>query len=436
MNTFIVLPIIFVSLVLCLASGLPLAFSLGGLATIFTSLLWGIKGLPMMVSRAYGIMGNFVLVAVPLFILMAMILGKSGITEDLYDAVYKWIGRLKGGLVIATVVVCSVVSAMTGITATSIVAMGIIALPQMLKFKYNQNLSVGCIIAAGSLGELIPPSTVMILYSATTGVSLGHLFAGGISSGLILAGLFIVYTLTRSYIQKDFCPSQPPEERVSLSEKVSSLRTVVLPVLLIILVLGSILTGAATPTEAAGVGVVGVIIVCIILRRFNYSMFKEACIETLKISGMIGWICVGSACYSSTVIALGAIKFIQGIVAVIPGGAMGALMLSLATIFLLGMFIDPIGIILICAPLFVPVMRNMGIDLLWFSMLFMVMLQVAYITPPFGYSLFYMAGVAPSHIKIRDVYKSAIPFIGLQLTGITIFIIWPESMLWLPHMIR
>lgn len=436
MSPTILLPIIFASLILCLLSGLPLAFSLGGLATIYTLFLWGPNALVMMISNSYGVMWNFVFVAVPLFIFMAMLLGESGITEDLYDAAYKWLGFMKGGLLVATVVVSSIVAAMTGITATAIVALGIVALPQMLKYKYDKNISIGCIITAGSLGELIPPSTVMVIYCATTGISLGHIFAGGVSAGIILSGIYIAYVLIRSYIQKDLCPSQPVEDRATLKEKIISLVKVIAPIFIILSVLGSVFTGAATPTEAAGVGVLGVFIVCVLFGKFNLSMLRETCISTVKISAMVAWITMASVCYSSMVLSLGAVELIMKLTATLPGGAMGALVVFLAILFFLGMFIDPVGIIYICAPLFVPVMRNLGVDLLWFSLLFMVMLQVAYITPPFGYSLFYMAGVAPKGTTLMDVYKSSPPFIGLQLIGLAIFIFWPEAILWLPHMIK
>jgi len=434
MSPAIAIPLMFATLLVCLALGLPLAFTMGGIAVIFTALLWGTGGLAGLVSASLGVMGNFVLVAIPLFILMSMILDKAKIATDLFNAAYKWSGPLRGSLAAVTILVCTIVAATTGIAATGVIAMGLIAFPRMMQYKYKKEISLGSILAGGSLGELIPPSTVIILYGATVGVSVGRMFAGGICAGVIFSGLFIAYVLTRAFFQKDLCPALPAEDRASWRDKMLSLRTIILPVFVIVVVLGSIITGAATPTEAAAVGVAGAIISAAALRRLNWSMIKASCIETIKLSGMVGWIVVSAACFSSTVLALGAARMMGDILMAMPGGALASMALTLGIVFLLGMFVSPTAIIFICGPLFAPAMQQLGIDSLWYSILFVSMLQVAYISPPFGYSLFYLSGVTPADITIRDVYKSAWPFIVLQVVALIIFVVSPEVVLWLPHL--
>lgn len=434
MSPTIIISLMFIALLACLTLGLPLAFSMGGVAVIFAALLWGPGGLAAFPSVALGVMGNFVLVAIPLFILMSMILDKAQIATDLFNAAYKWAGPLRGSLAAITVLVCTIIAATTGIAATGVVTMGLIAFPRMVQHKYKKEMSLGSILAGGSLGELIPPSVVMILYGATVGVSVGRMFAGGICAGAIFSGLFIVYILTRAYFQKDLCPALPPEARASWREKLSSTRSIILPLLVIVVVMGSILTGAATPTEAAAMGVAGALLSAAILRRLNWAMLRESCIATIKLCGMVGWIILAAACFSSTVLALGAVELVENILTAMPGGATGAMALTLGIVFVLGMFVSPTAIIFICGPLFAPAMGNLGIDPLWYSILFVSMLQVAYISPPFGYSIFFLVGVTPDSVTTRDVYRSAWPFIGLQVLAVAIFVARPESVLWLPHM--
>lgn len=427
--------LIFGSVVVGLALGLPLAFALGGVAVVFTFFLWGPEALYMVASRTFGVMSAFILVAIPLFIFMANVLERSGSAEDLYSMMYHWMGPLRGGLAMGTVVICTLFAAMAGISGAATVTMGLIALPSMLKRHYNKNIAVGCIAAGGALGILIPPSVIMIIYALMAGVSVGKMFLGGIFPGLVLATLFIVYIGIRCAIQRDLGPVVPPEERVGWREKLISIRAVIIPVLLVIGVLGSIFTGIASPSEAAAIGATGSLLSAAIYRRLNWKMLKEAWYRTLKLNVMIMWIVVGASLFTAAYTAIGAPELIKTILMEMPGGRWGILIGIQATFFILGMFLDPTGIVLITTPIFVPIIKTLGFDPIWFGILFVINMEMAYLTPPFGFNLFYMKGVVPKGITMGDIYRSIVPFVGLQLVGLIICMIFPQIALVLPNLI-
>ena len=429
--------LIFGSVVVGLALGLPLAFALGGVAVVFTFFLWGPEALYMVASRTFGVMSAFILVAIPLFIFMANVLERSGSAEDLYSMMYHWMGPLRGGLAMGTVVICTLFAAMAGISGAATVTMGLIALPSMLKRHYDKNIAVGCIAAGGALGILIPPSVIMIIYALMAGVSVGKMFLGGIFPGLILATLFIVYIGIRCAFQRDLGPVVPPEERVGWREKLISIRAVIIPVLLVIGVLGSIFTGIASPSEAAAIGATGSLLSAAIYRRLNWKMLKEAWYRTLKLNVMIMWIVVGASLFTAAYTAIGAPELIKTILMEMPGGRWGILIGIQATFFILGMFLDPTGIVLITTPIFVPIIKTLGFDPIWFGILFVINMEMAYLTPPFGFNLFYMKGVAPKEVTMGDIYRSIAPFVLLQLTGLILVMIFPNIITWLPNqMIR
>jgi tripartite ATP-independent transporter DctM subunit len=424
--------LLFGSLVLFLVLGLPLAFVLGGVGVVGCYFLWGSKGLFVAAAQAYGAMGKFTLLAIPLFVFMAMILERAGVADNLYTMMHRWMGPLRGGLAIGTVLICTIFAAMAGISGAATVSMGIIALPAMLKRNYSKVIAMGCISGGGALGILIPPSVPMILYATLTGESVGGLFAGGILPGLLLALLFILYIGIRCFLQPSLGPALPPEERATWQEKLSSLKAVILPILIIIMVLGSIYGGVCTPTESATLGVVGAVLSAAVHRKLNWSLVKESCLRTASITTMIIWILIGAYCFTSVYTGTGAHQLMEDLLLSIPGGRYAILFSMQAVFFVLGCILDPAGIIMICTPVFVPVIESLGFDPLWFGVLFIINMEMGYLTPPFGFNLFYMKAIAPPNVTMGDIYRSIVPFVVLQAVGLFIVIIFPEIALWLP----
>ena len=427
--------LLFGALILLLALGLPLAFVMGGVGVVGSYFLWGDKGLFLVVSQTYGAMGKFTLLAIPLFIFMAMILERAGVADDLYTLMHRWMGPLRGGLAIGTVIICTIFAAMSGISGAATVSMGVIALPAMLKRNYDKTIAMGCISGGGALGILIPPSVPMILYATLTGESIGGLFAGGVMPGLLLAALFILYIGIRCYFQPSLGPALPVEERVSWREKIISLKAVSLPVLIIVMVLGSIYAGVCTATEAAALGCIGSIFSAAVYRKLNWTLIKETCYRTAALTAMIIWILIGAYCFTSVYTGTGAHELMEHILLSMPGGKWAILITMQIIFFILGCILDPVGIIMICTPVFVPVIKALGFDPLWFGVLFIMNMEMGYLTPPFGFNLFYMKAIAPPGITMGDIYRSIIPFVILQGIGLIIVIVFPEIALWLPKVV-
>ncbi len=432
MSIEIITLLLFGALILLLALGLPLSFVLGGVGMVGCYFLWGEKGLFIAAAQAYGAMGKFTLLAIPLFIFMAMILERAGVAEDLYTMMHRWMGPLRGGLAIGTVLICTIFAAMAGISGAATVSMGLIALPAMLKRNYDKVIAMGSISGGGALGILIPPSVPMILYATLTGESVGGLFAGGIFPGILLAFLFVLYIGIRCFFQPALGPALPEEERASWEEKISSLKAVVLPIIIIIMVLGSIYGGVCTATEAAALGVLGATISAAVYRKLTWVLIKEACYRTANLTTMIIWILIGAYCFTSVYTATGAHELMEHLLLSIPGGRYAILFTMQAVFFILGCILDPAGIIMICTPVFVPVIESLGFDPLWFGVLFIMNMEMGYLTPPFGFNLFYMKAIAPPGVTMGDIYRSIIPFVTLQGLGLIIVIIFPEIALWLP----
>lgn len=424
--------LLFGSLLLLLAVGMPVAFALAGVTVLYGYLLFGTRSFYIIVTQVYGSMVNAILLAIPLFFLMAHVLQRSGIADDLYGAMHRWMGGLRGGLAMGTVVICTLFAAMSGISGAATVSMGLVALPAMLKRGYNKQIAVGCIAAGGVLGILIPPSVIMILYAMIARESVGGMFFGGVIPGLMLSTLYILYIGTRSLFQPHLAPVVPIAERGSLKEKIISLKSVILPFFLIFLVLGSIYSGAATPTEAAGIGALGAFVCAGIYRRLNWRVVKEAVRGTFVVTGMVMWIVAAAAAFNGVYVALGAqqliIKLVSGL-AVNPWFIVIGMQIIL---FFLGMMMDDFAIVILTSPIFVPIIRILGFDTLWFGVLVVVNMQMAFITPPFGYNLFYLRGVAPKEVTMGDIYRSIVPFVGLQATGLALVMIFPQLILWLP----
>jgi tripartite ATP-independent transporter DctM subunit len=313
--------------------------------------------------------------------------------------------------------------------------MGVIALPAMLKRNYDKTIAMGCISGGGALGILIPPSVPMILYATLTGESIGGLFAGGVMPGLLLAALFILYIGIRCYFQPSLGPALPVEERVSWREKIISLKAVSLPVLIIVMVLGSIYAGVCTATEAAALGCLGSIFSAVVYRKLSWTLIKETCYRTAALTAMIIWILIGAYCFTSVYTGTGAHELMEHILLSIPGGKWAILITMQMVFFILGCILDPVGIIMICTPVFVPVIKALGFDPLWFGVLFIMNMEMGYLTPPFGFNLFYMKAIVPPDITMGDIYRAIIPFVILQGIGLIIVIVFPEIALWLPKVL-
>ncbi|UQG55277.1 TRAP transporter large permease subunit [Marinobacter sp. M3C] len=422
----------FGSLLFFLLLGLPLAFVLGGVSVIFLYFTWGFDSFYMVASQIWGTMESFTLVAIPLFVFMAMVLERTGVARDLYRMMHLWFGGLRGGLAIGTLVICAVFAAMVGISGAAVVAMGTIALPSMLERGYDRKMALGVINTGGGWGILIPPSILMILYALITGVSVGQMFAAGIMPGVLLMVMTVTYILVRSTLQPHLAPALPPEERGTWPEKLRALRAVLLPIGVVFMVLGSIIGGITTPTEAAAMGVLGSLISAAVYRQLKWSILQEAAIRTFKLTGMIMWILFAAHAFSSAYQSMGAQDLIEGMMQHIPGGPWGIIIAMMVIIFFLAMVLDPVGIMLITLPVFMPIVKSLGFDPIWFGILFVINMEIGYKTPPFGFNLFYLKGVVPPGITMKDIYTSVVPFVIIEILAIGIIMVFPEIATWLP----
>jgi tripartite ATP-independent transporter DctM subunit len=361
---------------------------------------------------------------------MGNFLFHSGISDRLFQALNYWLSGLRGGLAIVSVGVC-VALAMCGGFGPGILTMGLIAVPAMLKHSYDKSLALGSVMAGGVLGEIIPPSIIMIIFAYIARISIGRLFFGGAIPGLITACLYILYITIRCHFQ----PHLAPREAVEVTWRIrwAALKDIILPVLLVVLVLGSIFLGIATPTEASGVGAMGALLTCFIYGRFTWKVLSDSCLETLKISGMVLWILIGATLFGVFYTSAGAQSLVMELVKGMQVNRwliLGAMQLIL---LISGMFMDDYAVVTICAPIFVPIAKFLGFDPIWFSILFILNMQVAYLTPPFGWALILLKGVAPPEIHTRDIWRSVPPFVGIQLLVLIIAMVFPQVALWLPE---
>jgi len=414
--------------------GYPLGFVLGGLAMIFGLTQVGIGVIPMFISRTMSLATSYVLIAAPMFIFMGVMLERSGASDKMYHAMHLWMGGLRGGLAIGTIVVCTIFAACTGIIGASVVTMGLLALPAMLGRGYDKNLTAGTICAGGTLGILIPPSIMLVVYGPQAGISVGKLFIAAIVPGLVLSTLFISYIAVRCFFNPSLGPPMPVEERrVPLATKLSMLGTSLMPPLFLIMaVLGTIFFGVASPTEAAGMGAFAAIILAAVYRNLNFRTLKETGYRTIRATAMVFMVALGASMFVGVFMKLGGGKVIGEALMGLPIGRWGILAAIMFTVFILGMFIDWLGIVFIMVPIFTPVAQALGFDALWFAMLICVNLQMSFLTPPFAYAAFYLKGIAPPELSIGDIYKSIVPFLALQATGLVLCIFFPSLITWLP----
>lgn len=435
--TATLLILIFVAVLILLLVGHPLAFTLGAMAIFFGALFWGQQGdvFYMFAQSATRLMNQFVYVCGPLFVFMACLLERSGVAENLFGSLHLAMGGLRGGLAVAVILICTMLAASTGIIGASITIMGMLSLPAMLKSGYDRKLASGTVMAGGCLGTIIPPSIILIIYGAEAQLSIAKLYMGGVFSGLLLSGLYIAYILIRCYLDPQMGPAMPLEERsaVPAGKKARMvLVSIVPPIALIVAVLGSLFAGMATPTEAAAVGALGAAAVAALYRRLTWTVIKESCYSTIQVTAMVFWIILGASMFTSVFIGLGGGGAVKEIMLGLGLNRYVILGIMLLILLILGMFIDCYGILLMCIPIFGPIVQELGFDPIWFALLFTIMIQSSYLSPPFAYAIFFLKAVAPPEIKTADLWRAVMPWIGLQVVGLLLCIIFPGIITWLP----
>ena len=440
--------LMFGALAILLMAGLPLAFVTGGLACVFLFLFGDAEMLNILPSRIFPLMTDYQLSAIPLFIFMASMLERAGIIEELFDMVYKILGGLRGGLAMSTIIAATILAAMCGVIGATEVTMGMIALPAMIKRRYHPTISCGSILAGGTLGILIPPSILAILFAVVAQQSVGELFVGAVVPGLILSAMYITYVAARCGLNPALGPALPVAERVDTREKIRLLLNMLAPITLVTLVLGVIFAGIATPVEAAGIGTFGAIVVSAIHRRLNWANIRAAALTTLRVTGMVLWIIFGATLFVGFYVVNGGQAFVNETLLATGFGPYGILIVMMIILVVLGMFLDWVGILLLAVPIFIPLMKTLSFDgvfglpgvapeeaALWFGVVYMVNMQMSFISPPFGYALFYLKSVAPPGVTMAQIYRASLPFLILQATGLAICIIFPEVVLWLPRLV-
>ncbi|KZL26687.1 TRAP transporter large permease subunit [Pseudovibrio sp. Ad37] len=416
--------LMFGSLLLLLLTGMPLAFVTLLVALIFALGWFGPGAVPLIVSRIFSFVNSFVFVSVPMFVLMAAILDRSGIAKDLFDAMRLVGGRLRGGIAIQTLLVAVVLAAMSGIIGGEVVLLGVIALPQMLRLGYDRKLAIGVCCAGGALGTMIPPSIVLIIYGLTASVSIGDLFTAAFFPGLMLAGMYAAYILIRAYSNPEVAPI-PEAGEIPIAEKMRLLKGLFLPILVVVFVLGSIYGGIASVTEASAIGVLGVTISTIIRREFSVSLIMGAAKQTLSTVGMIVWIGVGASALVGVFNLMGGIRFVQALITGISDDPTVVILFMMLILFVLGMFLDWVGIALLTMPIFVPIVSQLGYDPIWFGVVFAMNMQVSFLSPPFGPAAFYLKSVAPPDISLGEIFRALLPFIMIQIAAVALLIIFP-----------
>lgn len=428
--------VVIVALLITLSTGLPIAFTLFGLAVLFDLIFLGPKSLYLAYSAMVTNMSQELYLAVPLFVLMAMILELSGIAADLYEVMYKWMAGLRGGLAIGTCWISALIDAMSGLGATATLTMGVLALPEMRKRGYHKSIAVGCIPPSGALGPLIPPSVVMVILGGMTGLSIGKLFMGGFLPGILITFLFTVYIVTRCYFQPHLAPAIPAAERGGWWERLVALRGVILPLLVVIVVLGGIYAGAATPTEAAGVGAMGTALIALFRRRLGWKALNMALAATMKINAMVLWLLIGGTAFSAFLNSVGVSRALVGVFTGLDLPPLAVVWIMLVIALIMGCFVDGASIIMITTPIFFPVVRALGMNELWFAIVFTISIVIGYVTPPFGMNLFYMKGVAPKDISMSDIIVAVQPFTVMMILGLILCVHFPQIPMLLPNMMK
>lgn len=428
--------ILFGVLFLLLLLGFPVAFTLGGVSFILGYIAFGPEFFNLLPLRIWGVMTNYVLIAVPLFVYMGMMLEKSGLAEDLLETMALLFGHLRGGLALSVVAVGAMFGASTGIVGATVVTMGLLSLPTMLKRGYRAEVATGTISASGTLGQIIPPSIVLVLLGSVLNISIGDMFVGAVLPGLILVGLYAAYLILVAIFKSEWAPAMPEEELAQFRGKAMVqrvLKAFVLPSLLVVAVLGSIFAGIASPTEAAAVGAFGATLLTVLQRKFSYATLKSVMADTTHLTCMVFVILVGATAFGLVFRGMRGDVYLTDLILSANMGPGGFLALVMAMIFVAGFFIDFIEITFIIVPVVAPIFVALGVDLLWVGILIAMNLQTSFLTPPFGFSLFYLKGVAPPEVRTGHIYRGIIPFIVIQLIGLALVITFPEVATELPR---
>jgi tripartite ATP-independent transporter DctM subunit len=422
----------FATLMIMLLLGYPVAFTLGAVALLFGSIFLDMDFFNLLPLQIWGTMTNFTLLAVPLFIYMGVTLDKSGLAEDLLETMGLLFGKMRGGLAVSVVMVGALLAATTGIVGATVVTMGIIALPTMLKRQYSPALAAGTIAASGTLGQIIPPSIILILLGDVMGVPVGRLFVGAVIPGTILVTLFLLYILCVAWIKPAIAPALENDQSENLFRKV--IFTLLPPLLLVLSVLGSIFAGIASPTESAAVGALGAMILSAAHKQLTIAKLKAAMQLTVRLTSMVFMIFIGAIAFGLVFRGMGGDTLVREVMTNIPGGVWGFIFVSMFLIFILGFFLDFLQICFIVVPIIAPIAQLLGIDLLWLAVLIALNLQTSFLTPPFGFSLFYLKAVAPPEIRIQDIYRGIIPFVIIQILTLILLILFPKLVTWLPDL--
>jgi tripartite ATP-independent transporter DctM subunit len=420
----------FGTLLVLLLTGMPLAFVTILVALIFALGWFGPMAVPIVTTRVYSFIMQYVFVSIPMFVLMASILDRSGIARDLFDAMRLVGGRIRGGVGVQTLLVAVVLAAMSGIIGGEIVLLGLLALPQMLRLGYDRRLAIGIVCAGGALGTMIPPSIVLIIYGLSASVSIAELFTASFVPGLLLAALYAVYVLAIGYFRPEMAPVASQQEQMSLAEKLKLLKGLFLPLVVVVFVLGSIYGGIASVTEASAIGVVGVILSTMLRGEFSMKMMLDASMQTLRTCGMIVWIGIGATALIGVYNLMGGINFIKELLLGVSETPIVIILVMMLILAVLGMFLDWVGIALLTIPIFAPIVKELGYDPVWFGVLFALNMQISFLSPPFGPAAFYLKSVAPPDISLGTIFRSLLPFIGLQALALALVIIFPSLALW------
>lgn len=428
--------VLFATVFALLLVGFPVAFTLGGVSLIFGYFTFGFNFFQLLPLRIWGTMTNYVLIAVPLFVYMGLMLEKSGLAEELLETMAMLFGKLRGGLAISVIVVGAVLAASTGIVGATVVTMGLLSLPTMIKRGYSPELSTGTICAAGTLGQIIPPSIVLVLLGSVLNISIGDMFIGAVIPGLVLVVLYVIWIAVVATFRPQAAPAMPADELADFREKgmyKRIIRAFLLPFFLILAVLGSIFAGIASPTEAAAVGAMGATLLTIWQKKFNMQTLREVMRGTTTLTCMVFILLVGATAFGLVFRGMGGDHYITGLIMDAGLSPYHFLIIVMIVIFIAGFFIDFIEITFIIVPVVAPIFQAMGMDLLWVGILIALNLQTSFLTPPFGFSLFYLKGVAPPEITTAHIYKGIIPFIAIQVICLLIVVFWPEAVTWLPQ---
>ncbi len=424
--------VMFLVLVLALMAGFPVAFTLGAVATLFGGIFLGLDFFDLLPLRIWGVMTNFTLLAVPLFVFMGVMLEKSGLAEDLLETMGALFGRLRGGLALSIVFVGALLAATTGVVGATVVTMGVIALPAMLKHGYAPRLATGTIAASGTLGQIMPPSIILILLGDVIGVPVGRLFIAAVVPGLMLISLFALYILWKAWRHPECAPALAKGVPGSLAGRVA--RSLLPPLVLVFAVLGSIFFGVASPTESAAVGALGAMLLAGVRGRLKLHNLRESMGQTTRLTSMVFLILIGATAFGLVFRGMGGDDLVKDLMTGLPGGQWGFLIFSMLLIFGLGFFLDFLEICFIVVPILAPIAQHFGIDLMWFALLIAVNLQTSFLTPPFGFSLFYLKAVAPPEVHISHIYAGVMPFVGVQLLTIAVMVGFPDLVQWLPDL--